>query len=426
MQPSGGPAVPTDGPGLRIGYVTSRFPKLTETFILYEILGLERAGLIVGTYPLLHEHGEVVHPEAIPIVERAHYLPFLNGPIIRSQLHYLRRSPRRYLRTLALALRGTIGSANFFIGAIGIFPKVAHMARLMAADGVTHVHCHFATHAALAGFVIHRLTGIPYSFTAQGSDLHVDRTMLCQKVREAAFVVAISEYNRDLIVEECDGSAGDKVRVIHSGVDTTFFRPVERPSSAGPLRILCVGTLHEVKGQTYLIEACRRLVDRGVDLRLDLVGEGPDREALEGQVAEAGLASRVTLLGPRSRGQVAELLRDADVLVTPSVPTKEGKREGIPVVLMEALSSGLPVVASQISGIPELVEDGRDGILVPPRDAAALADAIGRLHDDPELRRRFGSNGRQRVEQEFDSWANAAVLAGGIAATAGRARTQPG
>ena len=153
---------------LTIGYVTSRFPKLTETFILYEILGLERAGVRVELYPLLREKGGVVHPEAVPVVERAHYLTFVDWPIVRSQIHFLHRSPRRYLRTLALTLRGTIRSRNFFVGAIGIFPKVAHMARLMAADGVTHVHCHFATHPALAGLIIHRLTGIPYSFTARG------------------------------------------------------------------------------------------------------------------------------------------------------------------------------------------------------------------------------------------------------------------
>jgi glycosyltransferase involved in cell wall biosynthesis len=416
---------PLPSSGLRIGYVTSRFPKLTETFILYEILGLERAGVQVDLYPLLRERGEVIHPEAVPVVERAHYLPFASGSILGSQLYFLRRSPRRYLRTLALTLRGTIGSRNFFVGAVGVFPKVAHMARLMEADGVTHVHCHFATHPALAGFVIHRLTGIPYSFTAQGSDLHVDRTMLCRKVAEAELVIAISDYNRDLIVEECGSRFRDKLHVIHSGIDTAFFRPKAGERAHGPFRILSVGTLHEVKGQTYLLEACRRLAEAGVDLRADFVGEGPDRPQLVAQIAAAGLQDRVTLLGPRSRGEVADLLRSADVLVAPSVPTKEGKREGIPVVLMEALATGLPVVASRISGIPELVEDGRDGLLVPPRDAGALTEALRRLRDDPELRHRLGSQGRETVKREFDAFANAARLAR-LVAEASTRRTAAG
>jgi colanic acid/amylovoran biosynthesis glycosyltransferase len=285
----------------------------------------------------------------------------------------------------------------------------------MSEEGVTHVHCHFATHAALAGFVIHRLAGIPYSFTAQGSDLHVDRRMLCTKVAEAEFVVAISNYNKDVIVQECGHACREKIRVIHSGIDTSFFRPRKNGRSSGPLRILCVGTLHEVKGQTYLIEACRLLAEAGADVVCELVGDGPDRDALTRQIEEAALSERVTLAGPRTRGEVAEALGAADVLVAPSVPTKAGKREGIPIVLMEALACGLPVVASAISGIPELVEHERTGLLVPPRDAAAVAEALRRLHDDDGLSRRLGAAGREKVVREYDAYTNAARLAREIA-----------
>jgi glycosyltransferase involved in cell wall biosynthesis len=401
---------------LHIGYVTSRFPKLTETFILYEVLGLERAGARVELYPLVRERTDAVHAEARPVVDAAHFLPFLSGPILRSQLRFLRREPRRYLSTLLAVVRGTWRNPNFLVGGIGTFPKVVHMAGRLRAAGVTHVHCHFATHSALAGFVIRRLIGIPFSFTAQGSDLHVDRTMLCEKVQEAAFVVAISDYNRDLIVEECGDGVRDKVRVIHSGIDTAFFRPASGGRRDGRFSILCVGTLHEVKGQRYLLEACRRLADAGIEATCRLVGEGPDREDLERRATALGLGERVVFLGARPRDEVVELIRTADVLVTPSVPTKEGKREGIPVVLMEALATGVPVVASRLSGIPELVEGGRVGLLVPPRDAAALADALRLLHDRPELRTRLGEAGRRKVVAEFDAWTNAARLAGAIGA----------
>jgi glycosyltransferase involved in cell wall biosynthesis len=348
-------------------------------------------------------------------MERAHYLPFLSRAILRSHLDLVRGSPRTYLGTLVSVLRGTFGSLKFLVGGIVFFPKVAHAARLLSEEGVTHVHCHFATHAALAGFVIHRLTGIPYSFTAAGSDLHVDRRMLCRKVAEAAFVVAISNYNRDVIVDECGETGSEKIRVIHSGIDTSFFRPRHNGRSSGRLRILCVGTLHEVKGQTYLIEACRLLAEAGVDVVCDLVGDGPDRDALRRQIEEAGLNERVTLLGPRTRHQVAELLARADVVATPSVPTKAGRREGIPVVLMEALACGLPVVASAISGIPELAEQERTGLLVPPGDPAALAQALRRIHDDVALSRRLGAAGREKVVREYDAYGNAARLAREIA-----------
>jgi colanic acid/amylovoran biosynthesis glycosyltransferase len=211
-RPLEGEPLPT---GLKIGYVTSRFPKLTETFVLYEILGLERSGVEVEFYPLLRERAAVVHPEAVPVVNRAHFLPFLSWPILLSQLHFLRRRPRAYLGALRALLQGTWGSVNYLIGGIGIFPKVAHAARALEEEGVEHVHCHFSSHPAVAGFLIHRLTGIPYSFTAQGSDLHVDRHMLSEKVAEAAFVVAVSAYNRDLILRECGDRWRDKIVVIH-------------------------------------------------------------------------------------------------------------------------------------------------------------------------------------------------------------------
>jgi colanic acid/amylovoran biosynthesis glycosyltransferase len=394
---------------LKVAYVMSRFPKLTETFVLYEMLAVEEQGVDVELYPLLREREPILHPDAIPLCERAHFQPFLSWPILRSQLIYLRRSPRTYLATLWRLLRGTWGSLNFFTGALAIFPKSAHAARLMAADGVDHVHCHFSNHPAVAGFVIRRLTGIPFSFTAHGSDLHVDRRMLCAKVAEAAFVVPVSDYNRELIIEECGPGVRGKLAVIHCGVDTQFFRPAET-NVEGPFSIVCVGKLHEVKGQTYLVEACRLLAEAGVDLICTLIGDGPDRRALTQQIANSGLEGRVTILGERDRLQIAALLDTAHVLAAPSVPTRSGKREGIPVVLMEAMSAGLPVVASRLSGIPELVADGVSGLLVPPRDAAGLADALRRLHEDPSLRRALGGNGRETIIREFDVRKNAAEL----------------
>ena len=399
---------------VKVAYIMSRFPKITETFVLFEILAMDRLGLNVEIYPLLRERPEVMHPEAAPLVERAHYQPFLSLPIVVAQFYFLLRKPRIYLGTLLALLRGTWGSFNFFTGALGIFLKTVYFARRMAADGVTHIHGHFASHPAAAAFVIHRLVGIPYSFTAHGSDLHRDRTMLREKVAEAAFVVAISDYNRDLIVAECGEKYRDKTLVIHCGVDTDVFRPrsngTVRKRIAGPLNILCVGTLHEVKGQTYLLEACRLLDEHGVDFACHFVGDGPDRATLTKRSSEAGLKDRVHFHGPRTRDEITQLLRQADIVVAPSVPTGDGRREGIPIALMEAMASGLPVVASGISGIPELVEDGRNGLLVPPRDAQALADAIERLAA-PLVREQFSQEGREKVEQEFDLHKNAAALA---------------
>ncbi len=397
-------------PGPRVGYVMSRFPKLTETFILFEMAAVERQGTDVWLFPLLREREAAMHPEAAPYVARAHFLPFLDRAILASQWHFLRHAPRRYVGSFGAMLRGVWRSPNFLVGGVGIFPKVVHAARLMERDGVEHVHCHFATHPALAGWLIHRLTGIPYSFTAHGSDLHVDRTMLCQKVGEAAFTVTISDDNRKVFERECGGPIVS-LEVIHCGVDTGVFHPVPRAAERDDrLAILSIGTLHEVKGQTHLIEACRLLAAEGVPLSCRIVGEGPDRAALEQQVAEAGLADRVAFLGGQTRAEIARLLGSSDVLVAPSVPTRGGKREGIPVVLMEAMSAGLPVVASALSGIPELVIDGSSGLTVPPGDSPAIAAALRRLYDDPDLRARLGVAARARVVAEFDVDANAGRL----------------
>jgi colanic acid/amylovoran biosynthesis glycosyltransferase len=398
----------------RVAYVMSRFPKLTETFVLGEVLALEQRGVPVDLYPLLRERAPVVHSEAARLVGRSRYEPFLSPAIVVSQLVWLRRRPGAYLRAWRDVLIGTWGSPNFFVGAIACFPKVAHAARRMQAEGVTHVHCHFANHPALAGLIVHRLTKIPFSFTAHGSDLHKERRMLARKVAEAAFVATISHDNRRLIVAECGEHVAGKVHVLRAGVDTRLFAPSTLEPAAqrrDALRVVCVGTLHEVKGQPHLIEACRLLAGQGIDVRCRLIGGGPDEKALRAQIEAAGLAESVVVAGPRTRQQIVEELWHADALVAPSVPTRAGRREGIPVALMEAMSTGLPVVASAISGIPELVEDEVSGLLVPPRDAAAIARALWRLAADPALCERLGRAARNRVLAEFDLDASAAELA---------------
>jgi glycosyltransferase involved in cell wall biosynthesis len=227
--------------------------------------------------------------------------------------------------------------------------------------------------------------------------------MLPQKVREAAFVVTISEDNRRLIVAECGPDAAGKVEVIHCGVDLRRFEAPDRLDGDGdrPLRILAVGTLHEVKGQVHLVDACAALVAAGVDVECTFVGEGPDRSSLEQRVERAGLTDRVRFAGRCPQPEVVAHLHRADVLVAASVPTASGKREGIPVVLIEAMATGLPVVASRLSGIPELVADGVTGILVEPGDVGALVTALQSLLD-PHRRRQLGEAGQRAVRDGFD------------------------
>jgi colanic acid/amylovoran biosynthesis glycosyltransferase len=389
----------------------SRFPKLTETFVLNEILAVERLGVDVDIYPLIRQREPLVQPDAIKLVRRAHYLPYISRAVLGSQLHFLRHRPRAYLGALATVIKGNVRSAWFLIAGLLLFPKVVHTARLIAEARTDHVHCHFATHPALAGLVVHRLTGIQFSFTAHGSDIHRDRTMLCQKVAEASFVVAISRANKTVIETECGTSGTDRIEVLHCGVDTSIFYPT--PSGArhqGRLRVLSIGTLHEVKGQRYLIEACALLRETDVPFSCQLIGDGPDASQLQELVRRLSLEGHVAFLGRRTQVEVAGMLREADVLVASSVPSSDGRREGIPVVLMEAMSCGLPVVASRLSGIPELVSHNRSGILVAPADARGVADALRRLAAEPGLRDDLGAEARRKVERDFNLSTNASRL----------------
>ena len=413
---------PTSERKQKIAYIMSRFPKLTETFVLFEMLALEESGISVELYPLLREKSAVIHPEAENFVKRAHYQPFLSQQVLRAQASLLTHTAGSYLETLWTLIRANLGSYRFLTGGLGIFPKSVYFANLMQEHDITHIHAHFASFPAASAYIINQLTGIPFSFTAHGSDLHRDRHMLKEKVHAAHFVATVSHYNKRVILEECGDRYRNKVHVIHCGIDTEVFSQYP-PTSETKLmlnsnnntnhlfRILCIGTLHEVKGQTYLIEACRLLHARHIPITCQFIGDGPDRDTLQSQIERANLTEHIQLLGHQTRDEVARRLQQADALVAPSVPTNIGRREGIPVVLMEAMGTGLPVVASNLSGIPELVTNQVTGLLTPPRDAVAIADALQHLYDDPALRLRLGTAGRAKVIAEFDLRQNVAQLA---------------
>ena len=399
----------------KIAYIMSRFPKLTETFILYEILEAQHQGVRIELFPLLREQQKVTHPEVRILTEKAHFHPFLSLRILGAQLHYLLRKPLVYFRLWGEVLRGTMGSLNFFFGAIGIFPKSVRFAYEMEQLGISHIHAHFATHPAVAGLIIHRLTGIPFSFTAHGSDLHVERKMLDRKVAAAAFAVTVSEYNKAVMVQTCGMDMTDRIHVIHCGVSPDHFTLKSTPDDASSYEILCVASFEEVKGHKHLIQACETLGSRGIDFHCHLVGDGPLRADVEHQIACTNQPHRFHVHGSLPRPEVIDRLQKADVFALASVPTKQGKREGIPVVLMEAMACGLPVVSSDLSGIPELVTNNVCGLLVPPGDSASLADALETLHKTPERRIQMGRSGRQQVEENFNLHTNTKRLMGLIA-----------
>jgi glycosyltransferase involved in cell wall biosynthesis len=383
---------------------------VTETFVVSEMTALERHGAAVELYPLVRSRCRVLHSEAARFVERAHYQPLLSLPIFRANCYFARRQARTYFKALADIVRQNWDCPKLLFGAIGIFPKAVRFAYEMAAAGVDHIHAHFAHHPAAAALIIHRLTRIPFSFTGHGTDVfYKKQQMLSTKVEAAEFVVTISAYNRDFIASRCAGQARSRIHVIHCGVDLAKFSPplAERPP--GPLQIVSVGSLIEVKGHKYLIDACHLLEQRGIDFVCRIVGEGKLKHRLEEQISELGLRHRVQLAGGASQSQVAEMYKSADVAALTSAPNKNS-REGIPVGLMEAMATGLPVVASAISGIPELVDAGQTGFLTAPKDVAAIADALEELARNRYLRRQMGIAGRAKVIRYFNLERNAGEL----------------
>ena len=386
----------------KVAYMMSRFPKLTETFILYEIITLEEQNVSVEIFPLLREYPEKIHKEAQELTDRAHFHPFISTEILSSHLYFIRKDFLTYFKTFKEILSGTFGSANYFFGALGVFPKTVRFAYEMEQLGIEHVHAHFASHPALAGLIINRLTDIPFSFTAHGSDLHVEKKMLGEKIRASNFATTVSLYNKELMVKEGGENTRDKIHVVRCGVDTKLFSPSEKKKTDSPFQILCVASFEEVKGHQYLVEACKTLNDQDLEFECHLVGYGPLKDKTVDLIQELNLDNKFHIHGGLPRNEVLEMVKNADVFVLPSVPTKQGKREGIPVVLMEAMATGLPVISSQLSGIPELVEHGNSGVLVKPRDSNALAEALINMMNNPGERLRMGQAGREKVINEYD------------------------
>jgi glycosyltransferase involved in cell wall biosynthesis len=396
----------------KVAYIVSRFPALTETFILYEIIELQRRGIRVEVFSLLRQREAVMHREAEGLVKRTNYGRMFSFDLIQANLYWLLRRPRAYLAACWQALRGNSKSLRGLAHAAFVVAQAALFSRWMVRQKIDHVHAHWATHPTLAAYLIRQLTGLPYSFTAHAHDIYIDRPMLEEKIGDASFVVTISDYNRQLLGRLYGQVANEKTVTIRCGIDPEIFLPRSRPPRAKdqPLTIVCVASLRDYKGHPYLIEACSRLRAQGIKFECLLIGEGEDRPAIESQIARAQLGDSVKLLGQQSRDRVSEILSAADVMVLPSIVMPYGKKEGIPVALMEALAAELPVIATSISGIPELLEDGRTGLLVPQRDSAAIANALLRIYENPSFGRRLAKAGREKVLREFNLERNVAAL----------------
>ena len=387
--------------GAKIAYIMSRFPHLPETFILREMTELERQGWQIALYPLIRQKQAVIHDEAKPWLSRVRHLPFMSIGLVAANIKMFIRRPLRYSMAWIRALWESKASFEFLIRTIALLPKAVYAGHLMQKEGITHVHAHYATHPALVAWMIHQVTDISYSITAHAHDIYVNQTMLGTKLRDAAFISAISEFNREFLARTIGSWVPAKTFIVHCGIIADDYKRSTQFNGETRFEILSTGSLQPYKGQPYLIEACALLRDQGIPFRCRIIGEGDERPKLERMITELNLESHVELLGAQSQEDVARLLPTAHCYVQPSIITPAGKMEGIPVSLMEALACELPVVATSISGIPELVRPDETGYLVPPANAPALAEALATVYANPENAARMGRAGRALVLQEF-------------------------
>jgi glycosyltransferase involved in cell wall biosynthesis len=396
---------------MRVGYVVSRYPAVSHTFVQREVAGLRALGVEVDTF-------SVRAGAALSDVDRAELAatPVLVPPSAADVVALAAvalRHPGAAWRLVREAVASSTGGPKATLWQAFYAAEALLLWRHLRRRGITHVHAHFANVASDVARLATRFAGLTggqatWSFTMHGPTELADVKAfgLAGKVADADLVVCISDFCRSQLMALVGEAQWSKLAVVHCGIDPARFAPVDRARPAdAPLEVLCVGRLVPEKGQSLLVEAIADLRDRGVDVRLTLVGDGPSCQAIEAQVSRLGLGDLVHLAGAVGQDEILDHYAAADVFCLPSFA------EGVPVVLMEAMATELPVLTTRITGVPELVEDGSSGVLVRPGRADALADALAELAKDPDLRRRLGVAGRRTVCADFETSRTATELA---------------
>jgi len=383
---------------MRLGYLYSRYPVLSQTFCDAEMLALERLGFeleIGSVYPpltsLRHEHIACLRA---PI----HYAPpqeilKILEKTAKTNGNWPRDLVERHERKYGPGVKAEQRARN-----------AVYFADHFKRRGVDHVHVHFANRAAHTAMFLREISGIPFSVTAHGQDFMKDLgndDLLREICAAAEFVAAETDYSRDLLRQRCPNSA-TKIHRVYNGMDLTRFPARDYETSGDAVaRIIGIGRLVAFKGFEHLIDACAELARRNLNFTCEIIGDGPLRGDLEARIGKLNLSDRVHLLGSLSQSAVLERLWAADIFALPSVRDTQGASDVFPTVIIEAMAAARPVVSTLLAGIPESVVHGETGLLVPPGDTTAFAEALARLIQDPKLRLHYGRAGRERIEQHF-------------------------
>lgn len=385
---------------VHVAYVVEAYP----TFVVGEIHELRRQGHQVTLLSAFRPVAQA-DPEVDAFRRESLYFPDGYRGVLAANLRAFAGAPFRYAYLAAFLLAKGESLRLLVLG--------AYFAGQSRERGVGHAHGTFGTRTTTLAFVVARLAGLEFSFTTHAYDVFHDNRSLVWKTRAARFMRAISSFNRDYVLATYPGIPPERVVVQHLGVDLAEFQPRSRPEGAVPPLVLSVASLIPQKGHADTLRAFAALLSSGRKARLEILGEGPERQALERDVAALGLGHAVSLPGKRDHAAVLARLGEAGAFVLPCID-RRGKGDhvdGIPVALMEAMAMELPVVSTRLSGIPELIEDGVSGLLVPPGDVAALTAALASVLDDAARAAALGRAARARVASAFDLSRNTARLA---------------
>jgi len=383
---------------MRIAYLTGQYPRATDTFIQREVAALRDSGVPVQTFSVRKPaEDENVGPEQRAERGRTIYLlpPSLFG-LIGTGIRLKFGSPLRYLRALRLAMRTRQAGFKGLTYAVFYLMEAGILADRMRKDRLTHLHNHFGDSSCTVAMLAAELGGFTFSFSLHGPGIFFEpyHWRLDEKLKRALFVSCISHYCRSQAMIFCPPKKWDRLHIVHCGVEPDKFAPVSHTGTG--TRLLTVGRLASVKGMPVLLSAIKKLLPNHPGLTLTVVGDGPERLDFQKRAVELGLDEQVSFVGYQSQDQVRDRLQETDLFVLPSFA------EGVPVVLMEAMAAGVPVVTTRIAGVSELVDDGGSGLLVPPGNEQSLALAMDTLLRDPEMRNRFGLAGRAKVADEFN------------------------
>lgn len=394
-----------------LAYLGRVLPIISETFVVREIAELRRLGAGIAVFSLHPPDDTVIHPEAPNLAGEVEVLRQPRNPRFwLAHLFFLLRFPGRYCRSLWRYVLAAPEPWRLRWRNLAYFAVAPFAASRLRHYGVRHLHAHFANAPSSVALLATRLAGISFSFTAHAYDIFIDQQLLPEKLAAAAFVACISRFNLQYLQQRYGAETGARLRLVRNGVDPQRFSPLSREPALPPT-VIGVGRLMETKGFHILIKAIARLREQGRDISCIIAGDGPDAERLQRLINERRLADRISLLGRVQPEDLLAYYRRARVLAMPCC-IRNGDLDGIPTVLMEAMAMEIPVVASRVGGIPELVRHEETGLLVDPDDPEALAEALARLLEDQELSRRLAKAGRDLVISQFNLHHNVKQLMG--------------